>query len=355
MKKILFILVLVFSFFAIRVSAFDEISKIEGNDFFNETLDEIKDGTFEFSPKGILLYIKNTFFEEIKVTNQLVSAVFVIALSAGILTFIKNDSKGVYDTAFFSCFCLMTIAVAKVISVALGYVTSCVGEMSDFVTKLFPVLSILLVSGGYTASATAFYPVFSFSVWLIGLIIDSFIIPLIYIGCICGIVNNMSDKAGLESFNKLIKSMSKWTLTIILTIFTGINAIYGFSAPTLDTVTVKTAKFAIGNMVPVVGGFLSDSMDTVIATSHLIKNAAGTAGIITLLVMCSIPVIKTCAIVLILKIAAALIEPVSDKRFSSVINEASSAISSMLGVILVVSLIFILSIAIVISSTNVIQ
>ena len=131
------------------------------------------------------------------------------------------------------------------------------------------------------------------------------------------------------------------------------DAIYGFCVPTLDGVGIKTAKFAIGSIVPVVGGFLADSVETVIGSAHLIKNSVGTAGIICLVVMCAVPIIKVCAMMLILKIAAALIEPVSDKRFSDMLSEAADAVTLVFAAILIISLMFILSIAIIIATTNV--
>lgn len=151
----------------------------------------------------------------------------------------------------------------------------------------------------------------------------------------------------------MIKSLTKWLLTAALTVFSGIAAIYGFSTPPLDNIGIKTAKFAVGSIVPVVGGFLSESIETVLTGTKLMKNAVGAAGIISLIVICCIPMIKIFAILISLKITAALIEPVSDKKYADMLKEASDSVAMTLSSLLCVAVLFILSIAIIIGATNI--
>jgi len=356
MKKIVVSLTVILCIalnFVLSVGAQEDYSHISGEDFFNDTVDSLKNGDTKISPQNIFKYILDTLTGEMKESRSLILSIFVIALMSGMLTVMKEGDAGAGDAAFFVCFCLITIAVSKIITIAAGYGTDVIAEMTDFVTKLAPMLTVLLVSGGYAVSATAFYPIFSASVWIIGVIMEKCIVPLIYISAVTGIVNNMSGKVRLNNFNKLVKTVARWILAGVLTIFSAVNAIYGFCVPTLDSVGIKTAKFAIGSIVPVVGGFLADSVETVIGSAHLIKNSVGTAGIICIGVMCAVPAIKVCAMMLMLKISAALIEPVSDKRFSDMLSEAADAVTLVFAAILIISLMFILSIAIIIATTNV--
>lgn len=353
MKKLIVVIFMLFTIFVNTVYAKEDYTHIDGEDFFNTTVDGLIDGSKDFSVGGIINTVSQMLKKELTSIKSLIFCIFIIAFVSGTLNIMKREHEGVGDAAFFACFCLMTTAVAKIIGIGVGYATDVIEEMCTFITKLLPVLSVLLVTGGYTASATAFYPVFSGAVWLLGVLMDKCIVPLIYVGCVTGIINTMSQKVKLDNFNKLIKSSSRWILTAALTLFSGVNAIYGFCTPTLDSVGMKTAKFAIGSIVPVVGNFLADTMDTVIGGAHLIKNAVGTAGIISLIVTCSVPVIKLSAIMIMIKFAAALIEPVGDKRFSDMLNEAADAITSGFAAVLIVLLLFVVSLAIVIASTNI--
>lgn len=285
--------------------------------------------------------------------RPLIFSIIFIALASGSLNVINTDNAKISSLAYFSCYCLMSVSVIRLISLSVGYGTEVLNEMSDFVTKLSPLLTALLISSGYTASASAFYPLFTSSIYTVCLIIQKCIVPMIYAGCVIGIANNLSDSASLNHLGAMIKSLTKWLLTAALTVFSGIAAIYGFSTPPLDNIGIKTAKFAVGSIVPVVGGFLSESIETVLTGTKLMKNAVGAAGIISLIVICCIPMIKIFAILISLKITAALIEPVSDKKYADMLKEASDSVAMTLSSLLCVAVLFILSIAIIIGATNI--
>lgn len=353
LKRIIYISIIIV-FIETVVFAQEFSTNIPDNSLYNETVSKISSGDFLLSPKKIIDDFLSLLFNEFRQSKELLISIFIIALMSGVLSTINTEKmeNNAGTVAFFTCFTLMATQTAKLINTSVGYSTDIINEMSDFVTKLAPILSILLVSGGYTSCASSFYPVFTTSIYFISLICQNIITPMIYISCVIGIVNNMSNKIQLTHFNNLIKSATKWILTASLTIFSGINAIYGFCAPALDTIGMKTAKFAVGSFVPVVGGFLAESIETVLTGTRLMKNAVGTAGIITLITTCSIPCIKTLAIMLVLKLCAAIIEPLCDKRFSNMIMEAADAVTMIFAMLLTVVMLFILSISIIIATTN---
>ena len=53
-----------------------------------------------------------------------------------------------------------------------------------------------------------------------------------------------------------------------------------------------------------------------------------------------------------IKITAALIEPISDKKYANMLNEATDGITMMFVSLLCVAILFILSVAIIIGATN---
>ena len=352
MKNIIILITMMFILITPQVFASEDYTTIEGEDFFNETVTELSSGNFSITPEKVLEYILDLLFSELSQSRSLIVSIFVISLLSGILNVIGSDKAETSSAAYFSCYALMSIAVIKLINLSVGYGTQVIEEMSTFVTRLAPMLTILLVSSGYTASASTFYPVFTSSIYLICLIIQKCIVPLIYASCVIGIANNLSNAVQLNHFGNTLKSLSKWILTASLTIFSGISAIYGFCTPSLDNVGIKTAKFAVGSIIPLVGNFLSESIETVLTGTRLMKNAVGTAGIISLLVMCAVPCIKIAAIMICVKITAAIIEPISDKKYANMLNEAAGSVTIMFASLLCVAVLFILSIAIIIGATN---
>ena len=140
-------------------------------------------------------------------------------------------------------------------------------------------------------------------------------------------------------------------MTLIITVFTGINTVYGFSSPALDAVATKTAKFAVGSLVPVVGGFLSETFDTVTTSAAVMKNAVGVSGIIMIAIITVTPVIKIGIMQIILKLISAVTEPIADKRISSMLWEMGEALTALFGVVVLTAVLFVINICIILRAT----
>ena len=351
MKKIIYIIFIIMLFIPVSYAAED--GYIEGEEEYNGIVKDITSGSFKLEPLELINKGWEMLMKEVFESRTLIINIVVIAAVSGILNILQSSfsKSGSSEAAFFACFTLVAIAVARLISEAVGYGAEVVERLTGFITKICPVVTILLVSSGSAASAGSFYPVLSASIYVVSMVIEKCIIPLVYLSSILGIVNNISKRVQLGNLNNLIKSFSKWILTGILTVFTGINAIYGFSVPVLDAVTLKALKFTVGSCVPVVGGLVADTVETVLTGAKLMKNAVGTAGIITVIGICLVPVIKLGAIIFMLKLAAAAAEPLTDKRISGMISDVIAPITIVFSMVIAAAMLFIISIAIIIGAT----
>ena len=49
----------------------------------------------------------------------------------------------------------------------------------------------------------------------------------------------------------------------------------GRSAAAVDGVSIRTAKYAMDNFIPIVGGMFADTVDTLVGCSLIVQNAVG--------------------------------------------------------------------------------
>lgn len=346
------LILLMFLIFLPAKTCASEIPYIEGSSVFNETVEKMTDGDFSFNIEEIFYGFLNLFTSEIKGNAHYLIVFFVIGAISSLVGLIEFNDKSAGNASFFACFTLCAGVALKMMSAVLEYAVSVVDVMADFITKLAPILTTLLLTSGKTFSATAFHPVLASAVFVVTLIVKKCVIPLAIYGAVLSVANNINEQIQISSFCRLISSVSKWILTAAFTIFAGICGIYGFAAPALDVVGAKTAKFAVGTLVPVVGRFLSDSLETVVSGSRLIKNAAGGAGIFALFTICSIPVIKIIVILFCIRASAALLEPFADKKIAGLLSDMAEVISVIFGMVLTVTVLFVICISLIISATN---
>ena len=115
---------------------------------------------------------------------------------------------------------------------------------------------------------------------------------------------------------------------------------------------MKLAKYTISNSIPIVGGFLRDGFDVVVAGSVLIKNAIGIGGIFILFYIIIAPTLSLAAFSLMIKLVAGLIEPVTDPRLSSLCMSISKCISYLNACLLSVGFMFFITILLMTFSVN---
>lgn len=332
----------------------DGTTYIEGEPLFNRTAEEIVSGKFSLNPVDLFQKGIDGLFKELRESRAEMISLLVIAALSGVLQVLKNNGgeTGVSESAFFACFTLMTMSALHIFAQTVGYGIGVIDDLSEFITKLSPVLMVLLVSGGSVTSAAAFHPILSGAVYVITLIVDKCIVPLVYLSAVLGIVGHITPKLQITAFTKLIRSVGRWILTAALTIFTGVTALYGFSAPVLDAAALKTVKFAVGSFVPVVGGILSDAVETVLGGTRLMKNAVGTAGLISVAAVCIVPILKIIAILIMLQICAAAAEPLADRRIMEMLKDIASSVSLILAMVVTVSMLFMICIGIILGATS---
>ena len=90
----------------------------------------------------------------------------------------------------------------------------------------------------------------------------------------------------------------------------------------------------MSSYVPIIGNYLKDGFDIVLAGCIVVKNALGLCAVIILLFAVLVPLLKTVILMLGLKFTAALLQPVSDEKFSSLLYAVSDSFKILIVAVL---------------------
>ena len=215
-----------------------------------------------------------------------------------------------------------------------------------------PIVITSLLTSGAIVSATVFEPVLLGTVEIAVVAIQSFFIPMVMITTAMNIVNNLSDKFKTDKMVGFLNRCIRWGLNIMLTVFVSVAGLQSIAASGADGLTIKLTKFAAANLIPVVGGILSESVETVMNCSALIKNSVGIMGIICVAVVAAAPIIKLWAVLIIFRLTAAVIQPVSEPKMVVCITELANSISLLFSMLATTTVMFIMIITIIINAGN---
>lgn len=331
-----------------------EIPEIEGYSMFTDMTREIVGGNFSLRPADVFANVGSLLRSGIKEFCATAAVILVMALLSSTVTALNSavGEKPSSTAAFFAFFTVISGLALTCFSRALGYGTEVIGYMTAFMSKLTPIIIVMLYACCKSASAAAFEPVLSAAVFIASEIVEHCLIPLITFSAVLAVAGNVGDKNRISGFVKIIKSASKWIMTLVITVFTGINTIYGFTSPAIDAVGTKTVKFAVGSLVPMVGGFLSDTLDTVTTSAAVMKNAVGVSGIVIMTLIAVVPIMKIGIMQVMLKLISAVVEPICDRRISAMLWDMSEALTAVFSIVVLTAVLFIINICIILRATG---
>ncbi|KNF07395.1 stage III sporulation protein AE [Gottschalkia purinilytica] len=351
-------------------------SQIEKLDIgeLEEVIDEINKNTNEFLPKiNLKEYLTSmikgkevlgwdeiakgmikTLFKEVIANWSILSKVLFLSIICSILTSLQGafENETISELAFYVCYLILISLSIKSFIIAIDIAKDAISNMVILMQALLPVLITLLLAVGAFTTSTLFQPIVLGSVSVVGTLMKDIILPLILFSTIIGIVSKISSKIQITKLSGLIRQISLYIIGISITLFMGIMSIRGAIAPKMDGLTIKTAKFAVDKFVPIVGKFLSDTMETVVGCSTIIKNGVGIIGMIGLFLISIIPIIKMISLIFVYKFTTVVIEPIANPRIVESLTEISKALTLVLAVIAIVTVMFFITVTIIIGAGN---
>ncbi|EQK45220.1 stage III sporulation protein AE [[Clostridium] bifermentans ATCC 19299] len=306
-----------------------------------------------FDKEGFKLFL----FDELRASLKVASIIFVLALLSSILKSLDNSfsSGAISQVTTYIVFIVMVTLTLVGFKDVLNICNTTIDSMINLMQILMPILITFLVVMGFPMTSTVMTPIFMGGVTFINIVFKNFLFVSITIGFAILVINNLSNSIKLKKLASFIKQINLITIGAIFTIYLALVSMQGMYVKSLDGFAVKSTKFAIGNFIPVVGGFVSDSFDIILSSSQLIKNLFGGVGLIILVGICLIPIIKIISIILVYKTSAMIVEPVGEDSISNFLNEISNLMAIMLACIIAITIMFFVTIAIVVSISVVAQ
>ena len=195
-------------------------------------------------------------------------------------------------------------------------------------------------------TAVAFYNLVLFFIYVTEIVIVYFLLPAIHVYIMVKVLDFLSSQEYLSKFAELIEVLISWLLKTLVACVVGVNVVQGMISPAIDTVK-RSAVTRTAEAIPGVGDAVGGVAEVLVGTAVLVKNGIGTVGMIVCLALCIVPLLQMSAIALMYKLAAAVIQPISDKRIVGCVECVGDGCRLLMRVIFTVGLLFLLTIVIV--------
>lgn len=312
-------------------------------------------GEKEWSLKAWLTAFFKFLVYELQANGKLLGMLILLTVFSMFLQSLQSafEQQAVSKVAYAVVYMVLILLALNSFRLAMEYAQEAIQTMSHFMIALIPLLLALLASSGGLVSAAFFHPMVLFLMNITGAVVEYVALPLLFLAALLNIVSTMSEHYKVTQLADLFTKVAMATLGAILTIFLGVMSVRGATAAVADGVALKTAKFVAGNFIPVIGKMFTDATDTVVTASMLLKNAVGVVGVALLLFIAAFPALKIFVISFVYKLSAAVLQPLGGGPVIACLNIISKSVLYILAALAVVSLMFFLSLAVIIAAGNI--
>lgn len=280
------------------------------------------------------------FFETvgIKIKNllPLILSIVAVAILISIISGLKGSFASTSVDSVVSFAGLSVVAALVILQVfsLVKRVSSAIISLKRQMEAVFPIIFTLMSALGASTSIAVYQPAVALLAFVVSTIITTVVLPMILINIVFSVVGNLSANVKLNGAGKFFASATKWILGTSYFLFAAFLSLKGITASVYDNMSVRTAKFALSKYVPVIGGYLSEGFNLILAGTVLLKNSVGSCAIILLFVSVVPLFLEIILLSLALKLASALVEPFSNNSICGMLNGISSGVSLLVAVLL---------------------
>ncbi|MBR2871431.1 MAG: stage III sporulation protein AE [Clostridia bacterium] len=321
---------------------------------FTNMVYQIINGEYNSDYSSVKEYLIGLFLNDV---NDYLPILFTIVAISVFCALIQNAksifaSESVSNIIFLVCFLTVILLLSSHVISIWQETKKTLENISKTNEIMSPIILTLMIASGGNVSAAIYKPAVAFFSNGVINVLLYVCLPIISLITIFGVISNFSSNFKLKKFGDFFNGLIKWIVGIIVSIFGIYISIQGVSGAIHDGISIKAAKYAISNSIPLVGGFLRDGFDLVVAGSVLIKNSVGVASIVVLFFYILSPVIKIAVFGLMLKLVAAVTESISDSKISDLCSCVAKSISYLNVLILLSGFMMFISILLMIFSAN---
>ncbi|MCL2861358.1 MAG: stage III sporulation protein AE [Firmicutes bacterium] len=319
-----------------------------------ERISRILSGEISLSYSNFFLYLLQVLGVSVFQFLPLVVSILLITIAFSVMNAIKGRfaSNSVENIVHFASVALIILIVLAQMTFLIVSVQSMIASLRRQMNVVFPILLTMMAASGASSSAAVYQPSVAILASGITELITLIILPMFILSTVFTVVGSLSPTIKLKKMSGFLRTVSKWLLGTVFFIFIAFLSVQGITASVYDGVSIRTARFAISRYVPIIGGYLSEGLNFVMAGSVLMKNAVGMTAVILLFVSVAPIIIHIIVFSLSLHLASALSEPLGDERISSLLSELAKNTKMLIAVVLGVAFLYFIFLVLVIATGN---
>lgn len=276
------------------------------------------------------------------------SSILLLIIIISIFNALKNSfSDTNIGNSFSICSTLcISITVFQICVNLANNANSYIKLLCNTMNSFAPIMTAMMLLGGQTSSAVVLNTSMVLFISLTDAFLLSFMLPLIKMCLSFGCVKSLGSSCDFSGISKTVKTAFVSVTGFVMSVFIFVLSYKSTLSQSADTISLKTARFAISSLAPIVGSSINDSLRTVTSSLTLIKNSCGVIAIIVIAVMMMPIIINLFLNKLSFSLLSSLCKIVGSEKEGAIIEEADSVCGFLLTLVCCTCVLFIFALTI---------
>ncbi len=235
---------------------------------------------------------------------------------------------------------LFALTLSDSVGSLLGEAQSYLQILTSVSTALAPAATAILAASGQLTFAAVTNAALMLLFSLFQSIGGLFLVPIVRVSYCLGIVGAVSTDTRTENIAKCVRRVFAVVMSFLMLAVTFVVGVQSILAKSADSFSSRTVKFALGNMIPLIGSALAEAVSTVSTSLSLIRSAVGGIGVFALLLFLLPTVIRLLLHRLVLSVCGGVADMIGCTAQAKLIGEINSTLGYILAVVCMTGALF---------------
>ena len=243
-------------------------------------------------------------------------------------------------------FCLRLTLFTAIIAQVSGTVAAVqdyLKSLSELTSSMIPVMGVLYALGGDMGRAAVNSEILGVFLVILQYISGSVTPPVCGICTVFSFLDAIGAKALLAPLREQIKRWYATLLGVVTFLFSLALSTQSVLASRGDSLGMKGIKYAVGSMIPMVGGAIAGTLSTVAAGVSALRGICGVSGIILVVLLLLPTLVELLLLRAVLSLAAAVASMLSCEGEAKLLREMVSLQGYLIAAVSLCSVIFLLA------------
>ena len=278
--------------------------------------------------------------------HLLVSVLGLLLLSALCNTLRQSIGSAQLGRAFSFCSALViTVALLSQSVSVLESVTAYFSTLNTLTAASLPLMSALYAMGGNVSAAAASGAGLSVFMTLLEELVGKSILPFCGICMAFALVGALEPSLRTGTLLSTLKKNYTTVLAFLMMLLLAMLSTQTVLGARADTLMMRSAKFAAGNMIPVVGGSVAELLRTVSAGVSFLRGTVGLCGTLLLILTLLPTLIELLLFRFVWQLCASVADLLGCDSEKKLLDEFSSLLGFLITAVSICSSVLMLSLA----------